>query len=99
MNALQLRQYLRISVLYHRRRQDFFEFWETITKAASLIFGSGAALALMKNNPELAAYLAFAVTAATLVALVAGTSRKATLHATLAKRWLDLEHALIHCGD
>lgn len=99
MNAHQLKQYLRMSILYHRRRQDFYEFWETVTKALALIFSSGAGLALLKDKPEVAAWLAFAVTAATLIALVAGTARKATLHASLARRWLDLEHDLIHCGD
>jgi hypothetical protein len=96
MSYYQLMQYARISTLYHRRRQDFYETWETISKALTLILGSGSAFAVLKQQYQFeAAFLAFAVAVVSAIALVVGTSRKATLHNSLARRWLDLESQLI----
>lgn len=91
----ELMEYARISTLYHRRRQAFFEGWEAATKAASIIVGSSAVVSAMQTMPELTAALASIVAIVNALALVVGTSRKATLHNSLARRWLELEGKLI----
>lgn len=95
----ELIEYARINTLYHRRRQAFFESWEGWIKVLSIVAGSGAVVAALQPAPLLGVILAATVAVANAATLAFGTSRKAVLHNTLARRWFELEGELIAAGD
>jgi len=87
---------IRRSVRYHSRRRQFYEAWNTLTSAVSVLFGSTAIAATFGMVSEEHRILVTAVAAAlvTLVStldLVVGTVRKAQLHADLGRRFSELE--------
>jgi hypothetical protein len=86
---------VRRSVRYHGRRQQFYETWNTLTSAFSVLFGSAAILSLLaltgSYSKQVTIAAAAVVTIMSTVDLVVGTVRKAQLHADLGRRFSELE--------
>jgi len=87
-------------VRYHLRRRSFFDTWNTLTQALTVILGSTAIGGALKEG-----YAPLAVVSGALVAffslanLVIGTTRKARLHEELGRRFIVLERDMVHAGD
>ena len=87
---------VRRSVRYHQRRQSYFEAWHTCIAALQVIFGSSAVAALLANSDTwVGVSLAAVPPLLAAVDLVFGTSRRATLHAALGRRFLHLEADMV----
>lgn len=87
---------VRRSIRYHSRRQGFFERLHIVTSFIALMFSSAATVALFGDDAlGVAKWLAFIVTAAAAVDLVIGTAGKASTHAVLARRFIQLEMRLL----
>lgn len=87
---------VRRSVRYHARREQFFDRSKSLTSALSVILGSAAVVALIKENLEnVAIFAAALVTVLSSIDLVVGYSRKAVLHGRLAGKFIDLEKQVV----
>lgn len=83
---------VRRSIRYHLRRQRFFERWHAFTNAVSVVFSSAVLAVLIGELSDFWVILAAAVvTLFAVTDLVIGTSRMATLHNELARRFIFLE--------
>jgi hypothetical protein len=86
------------SIKYHTRRQGFYDSWNNVTNAASILLGAGTVAALAHKLP-LADVLSFlfpiAITIFSTLNLVWGTSRKARMHNDLHRRFVDLERKMV----
>jgi hypothetical protein len=98
MNAYQCTQVAKISVLYHRRRQAFFEHWDLTAKVLALVSSAAVIYADKWGITWIAIAIAIATAVVTMGVVVGGATRKAVTHNTLAARWLDLEADLIKLG-
>ena len=86
------------SIRYHARRQGFYDFWNTLTNAISIIGGAGTVAAVMENSPFAAHWKLWfpaIITIASTLNLVWGTSRAARLHNDLYRRFTELEREMI----
>lgn len=91
---------VRRSIRYHNRRRMFFDRWNLTTSALSVIFGSATIYGVLRTGGEtLALAAATLVTILSSINLVIGTVRMARLHEDLARRFIDLEKAIILAGD
>jgi hypothetical protein len=89
-----------MSVLYHRRRQSWYERWDMAAKVLALI--ASAAVVWAEKTIEARGWtfwIALAAGAVTMWVVVTGASRKAVLHSTLAARFVDLEIECIKAGE
>jgi hypothetical protein len=90
------------SIRYHSRRQGFYDFWNTLTNAISIIFGAGTVLALLSTyrwSDELRVWLPALITVVATFNLVWGTSRMARLHNDLYRRFVALEKDMISSDE
>jgi hypothetical protein len=95
----QLETIVGMSVMYHRRRQAWFERWDMAAKVLALV-GSSAVVWVEKwQVNEFAFWIALATGVVTMGVVVGGATRKAVLHNALAGKWADLEGDLIRAGD
>jgi hypothetical protein len=81
---------------YHARRQAFFDRWRRVTLGANVLFGSAAAVDLLKDGgPEvghsIAIVAAFAVAFLSAVDMVISTAEMARLHNELRKKFVTLQ--------
>ncbi len=87
---------VRRSVRYHQRRQSYFEACHTFIAALQVIFGSSAVAAILSNSGIwVGVSLAAVPPLLASVDLVFGTSRRATLHASLGRRFSQLEADMV----
>jgi hypothetical protein len=83
------------SARYHARRQAFFDRWRRVTLGFGVIFGSAAAVDLLKGGiHDIAIFAAFIVAIMSAVDMVVGTADMAWQHRELRKRFLMLESAI-----
>lgn len=87
---------VRRSVRYHQRRQSYFEACHTFIAAMQVIFGSSAVAAILSNSGIwVGVSLAAVPPLLASVDLVFGTSRRATLHSALGRRFSQLEADMV----
>ena len=88
---------IRRSVRYHTHRRRFYEGWNTLTAALSVLGGSSAAALVLSGMgirwPVMAA--AFVALVSTLD-LVVGTARRSNQHTYLAQQFIALEQKIAH---
>ena len=91
---------IRRSVRYHVKRQQFFDRLHSLTSALSIILGSTAVVALIKDNWDYVGIPAAAlVTVLSSIDLVVGYSKKARLHERLSGKFIDLEKKIISVNE
>ncbi|SRR6266545_1516483 len=84
------------SIRYHSCRQSFFERLLTLTQIITVLFGSATFFAVLANTGKAFQLIAAAVvTLFSTINLVVSPTRKSQLHDGLAKRFIDLESAII----
>lgn len=86
------------SIRYHARRQAFFDFWNTLTNASSIILGAGTIVALIdqfKFADVLRVVFPATITILSTFNLVWGTNRLARLHNDLYRRYVALEQEML----
>lgn len=88
---------IEVSVLYHRKRERFLEFWDRVAKAIALAAGA-AAVASFADEP-VARAIGGVVAAASAITLVFGFPERARRHSDLARRFLELESRIVEAGD
>ena len=89
----------RLSVLYNRKRERFFDLCDGLTKSAALIFGS-AAFAFASAGAPLFGQIASSVVAVTAAfSLVIGYAAKARHHASLAEQFKRIEPDVLLGGE
>ncbi len=89
---------VRRSVRYHNRRRQFFESFNTVVTALSLVFSSATVYGVLKEQ-ELAMIAGSLVTILTAFNLVIGSAKKASLHHDLSRRFLALEKKMLSQPD
>jgi hypothetical protein len=85
------------SIRYHARRQAFYDFWNTLTNATSIILGAGTVAALVNTSSfamELRLWFPVVITLVSTLNLVWGTARAARLHNDLYRRFVALEQEI-----
>lgn len=93
---------VRRSVRYHQRRQSYFESWHGCIAAVQVVSGSSAIAALVAEGAALNSvgiYLAAVPPLLAAVDLVFGTTRRATLHASLGRQFSQLEADMVSHED
>jgi len=88
---------LRLSERYHHRRVRFFDLCDTWIKALSVI-GGASAVAILRGgeNPSTTAIsIMFAISLLNTLGLVFGITNKARVHTDLARKYFDIEAALV----
>lgn len=88
---------VRRSVRYHQRRRSYFESWHGCIATVQVISGSSALAVLVAGealNP-IGLSLAAAPPLLAAIDLVFGTTRRATLHATLGRQFSYLESDMV----
>ena len=88
---------IELSILYHQKRERFFDVWEKSAKAVAIIGGS-AALANLAGSVGIKAIAAL-ITVTSTIALVFGLSDRSKRHAELARNFRQLEAEIIQCGE
>jgi hypothetical protein len=86
------------SIKYHTRRQAFYDGWNNIANAVSILFGAGTVAALAHKLPladVLSVLFPIVITILATLNLVWGASRRARLHNDLHRRFVDLERKMI----
>ncbi|MBF0135097.1 MAG: hypothetical protein H7833_00175 [Magnetococcus sp. DMHC-1] len=88
---------VRRSIRYHNRRRMFFDRWNSLTNAISVIFGSATFLAVLQGagGNRIALWTSALVTIVTVADRVGETAKMARLHFDLARRFIDLEKRII----
>lgn len=93
---------IRRSILYHQRRQRFFDALHMTQSAITLIFGSATFFALFGGNQATTNWerqglmiAALIVTVFSVMNLVVGFTRKSCLHNVLASKFMELEKRFI----
>lgn len=80
---------LRLSTLYHQKRERFFDKWDRGIKAFAVI-GGAAAVSQLIANPNAKLWIAAAVSVVSTVSLVFGLSQLARRHADFARDYCKL---------
>lgn len=88
---------IELSVLYHRKRERFFDFVDKADKSISVIGGSAAFASL--GGPEAIKVFAALVAVSATLSLVFGFGEKARRHADHAARFRELESDVISKGE
>lgn len=88
---------VRLSALYHQKRERFFELLDKIVKAVAIIGGS---VTLAKvADPQVVTYFAAAITIVSTLSLVFGFSDRSKKHADFAKSFRQLEAEMLSFGE
>lgn len=88
---------LRISGLYHQKRERFFDTWDKVSKAVAVI-GGAAAVSQLVSDPENKAWTAAVVSILSTFSLVFGFAQKSRRHGELARDFLKLLARLEEAG-
>jgi len=91
-----LRYQARLSVLYHRKRERFFDLCDKAVKAVAVIAASSALTPLVTGAYFPAVQLLIVVT--TTAALVFGWSDRARRHSDFAMSYAQIERAMVAAG-
>jgi hypothetical protein len=86
---------VRRSVRYHTRRRMFFDRFDLITSALSVIFGSATVFTVLSIYQKIAIAVAASVTVLSSLDIVVGAPKAAGLHEGLARRFVALERSMI----
>jgi hypothetical protein len=86
-----------LSVLYHRRRERFFAFWDRTVTAVAIAGGSAAFAGL--GGPDYVKGAAALVALTSTVGLVFGLAERARRHSELARQFLGLEASILRVGE
>ena len=87
----------RLSSMYHRRRERFYDWMDRTSTAVALFAGSAAFASA--TNPHIVQIAGAIVTFAAAVSLVFGFADKARRHATLAESYKRIEAEVYRVGD
>lgn len=90
-----------LSVLYHQKRERFFESLDKTVKAIAIIGGSASFAAAVNTSTAgdvLLKWATAAIAVASALALVFGFSDRSKRHAELARNFRELEAAIIGRG-
>lgn len=90
-------QHIEISVLYHQKRERFFDIWDKATKAIAIIGGSVAFANI--TGPLGLKFSAGIITVTSTAALVLGFADRARRHAELAADFRRLEIEMVERGE
>lgn len=85
---------VRLSALYHLKRERFLDGVDRAAKAVAAL-GGAAAFASIKSNPEFGQYLAGIIAIVSALSLVYSPSTKARKHADLARDFKLLESDVV----
>lgn len=88
---------VQISVLYHQKRERFFDVLEKLAKAVAVIGGSAAFARI--GGAEAMPYVAAAITVTSTVSLVFGFSERSRRHADLARGFRQIEADIAAKGE
>lgn len=88
---------VQLSVLYHQKRERYFDACDKIAKAIAIIGGS-AALSRM-GGPDLILYVAAVITITSTLSLVFGFSDRSKRHSELARSFRQLEAEICGKGE
>ena len=86
------------SIKYHTRRQAFYDSWNNITNAVSILLGAGTVAALARELPladMLSVVFPIVITIFSTLNLVWGTTRRARLHNELYRRFIELQRKMV----
>jgi hypothetical protein len=86
-----------LSVLYHRKRERFFAFWDRLVTAIAIIGGSAAFASV--GGPDVVKWAAAIIAVTSTVSLVFGFGARARTHSGLAQRFLELEARIVGRGE
>jgi len=89
---------VRRSVRYHNRRRNYYDRFNLMVNAVSVIMGSATVYGVLHpsgSNGSIALIPAFIVTVLSAFNLVIGSARQARLHSDLAKRFIALEKKMV----
>lgn len=86
-----------LSALYHQKRERFFELFDKLTKAASLIGGSAALWKI--GNPKMIAAAAVLITSSSALSLVLSFSERSKRHAELSRNFRQLLAEIENAGE
>jgi len=83
---------IRRSIRYHNRRRGFYDRFNLLVNAVSVVMGSTTVYGILKTQAQDIALIAAAiVTVLSAINLVVGSARQARLHHDLSKRFIALE--------
>lgn len=85
---------IRLSALYHRKRERFLDGLDRFSKAVTAIAG-GAAFAQLRANPDLGVWITGGIVIVSTLSLVYGIAGKARRHAQLASDFKRLEAEVV----
>jgi len=88
---------VQLSVIYHRKRERFFAFWDRAFKSVAIIGGS-AALANL-GGPEYVKVAAGIVAVTSTLSLVFGFAESARRHSELASKFSEVEARIARRGE
>jgi len=91
-----LRYHLQVSVLYHRKRERFFDLCDKCVKAIAVIAASSAITPFVTGT--FLTTLQLLIVATTTVALVFDWSDRARRHSDFAVRYAQMERAIVAAG-
>ena len=86
------------AIKYHARRQGFYDFWNNLTNAASILLGAATVAALAHQLPlaeVLSILFPVVITIVSTLNLVWGTTRRARVHNDLHRRFAELERKMV----
>jgi hypothetical protein len=89
---------IRLSALYHLKRERFLDGADKASKALSAL-GGAAAFSQLKTSPEFGLWVIGFITLVSTMSLVYSTSSKARKHAELARDFRRLEADILALGD
>lgn len=85
-----------MSALYHQKRERFFELWDKLSKAFSLLGGSAA---LYKSaDASVVSIVAVLITGASALSLVLGFSERSRRHSELSREFKSLAAQIVEKG-
>lgn len=87
---------LELSVLYHQKRERFFELWDKLSKAVAVIGGSAI---MSKISPDMLFIVAGIITVTSTLSLVFGFSDRSKRHSELARNFRQLEADVVRKGE
>jgi hypothetical protein len=99
VNKYQLGVKARVSVLYHRRRQAFFERWDAISKVLGIATAAFVVYGEKHGIPFMGYWTAVTTAIVTTLVVVGGASRKAVQHSVLATRWVSAHSEMVDVAD
>lgn len=89
---------VRLSALYHLKRERFLDGADKLSKAVSAL-GGAAAFSQIKNNADFGLWVIGFITLVSTLSLVYGPTAKARKHAELARDFRRLESQILALGD